>query len=241
MKPAAFPLFNVPAHNACYEGEYPAREYEWLTVCAKDKARNLDSLLAGRPVGKVLEVGCGSGAVLAEVIARGVGRMHKGVDMADPTLHRAPQAVGLDIGVYDGTRLPFEDRSFDLAYSSHVIEHVPEPRAFVQEVARVSAKWVYFEVPCELHLRANTAALQRTLDIGHINAYTPESFVLMLQTAGMNVIDVQLFDHSAEVQGFFSSPAKGRAKRLVRSSLLAAAPKLATRVFTYHVSVLCAR
>jgi len=241
MKQVLFPLFTVPKHNACYEGEYPAREFDWLTVCARDKASNLHTLLGGRRVATVLEVGCGSGAVLSAVIDRGVGTSHKGVDMADPTLHRAPQAANLDIAAYDGSHLPFADRSFELSYSSHVVEHVPDPRAFVQEVARVSARWVYFEVPCELHLRADTAALQRTLDIGHINAYTPESFVLLLQTAGLQVVDARVFDHSAEVQGFFTSPLKGRVKQLVRSSLLAASPKWAPRLFTYHVGVLCAR
>jgi SAM-dependent methyltransferase len=239
MTQSSFPTFRVPLLNAMYEGEYDERAYLWYTLGAVDKANNLCALLGERAVDSVLEVGCGAGAVLAAVAARGVGTSHCGVDMADPRLHKAPQAASLSLNLYDGECLPFGDCSIDLVYASHVVEHVLEPRRFVREMARVAAKWLYFEVPCELHARTSAAALQRTLDIGHINAYTPESFVLMLQTAGLLVVDVRVFDLSADVQAFHTSWLSGQVKRLVRSGLLAMSPRLATRVFTYHVGVLC--
>lgn len=239
MTQRALPTFRVPPHNVMYEGAYEERAYDWYTICAVDKANNLCALLGNRPVEGVLEVGCGAGAVLAAVAKRGVGTSHRGVDMADPRLHQAPQAAGLNLSPYDGESLPFVDRSIDLVYASHVVEHVPEPRRFVREMARVAAKWLYFEVPCELHVRASAGALQKTLDIGHINAYTPESFVLMLQTAGLSVVEARVFDLSAEVQAFHTSRLRGGAKRFIRSGLLSLSPWLATRVFTYHVGVLC--
>ena len=130
--------FTISPHNAHYEGEYSAKEHEWRRICAADKASNLASLLGVRSVASVLEVGCGTGAVLAAVARLGVGTRHVGVDMADPTVHLDDGARTFDIQAYDGVRLPFEDASFDLVYSSHVIEHVPNPRGLLAEIRRVA-------------------------------------------------------------------------------------------------------
>jgi SAM-dependent methyltransferase len=231
--------FHVRPHNAHYEGEYSATELEWRRVCAVDKARNLKSLLGQRTVDSVLEVGCGTGAVLAQVAREGVGRRHVGVDMADPSLHLDDGARSFEMQTYDGDRLPFPDASFDLTYSSHVIEHVPNPRGLLSEIRRVAMGLIYLEVPCELHMRTTGASLQRTLDIGHINAYTPESFALLVQTAGLEVLDARLFDHGVDVHAFGGSRLKGQLKRTIRSGLLSLSPTWASRTFTYHFGVLC--
>jgi SAM-dependent methyltransferase len=38
----------------------------------------------------------------------------------------------------DGNRLPFADGTFDLSFSSNVLEHVPEPERFIDESIRVT-------------------------------------------------------------------------------------------------------
>ncbi|MEI8051566.1 MAG: class I SAM-dependent methyltransferase [Actinomycetes bacterium] len=38
----------------------------------------------------------------------------------------------------DGNRLPFADNTFDLAFSSNVLEHVPDPLSFIEESIRVT-------------------------------------------------------------------------------------------------------
>src|SRR5262245_53466245 len=42
--------------------------------------------------------------------------------------------------LYDGNRLPFEDGSFDTVISIQVLEHTPQPRRLVAEMARVLKK-----------------------------------------------------------------------------------------------------
>lgn len=238
-----FQPFKVLPHNLHYEGSHDEREFVWRQICALDKADNIQSLLAGDTVDSVLEVGCGTGAVLVELARRKVGRSHTGIDMADPQAHIDPAvtAAGIRLQQYDGRRLPFGDGSVDFVYASHVVEHVPDPRSFLGELQRVSRRYVYLEVPCELHMRANRDSLQRTLDIGHINAYTPESFVLLLQTAGMNVLRTGLFDHSLAVHAFQGSAFAARVKHGLRGTLLRISPQWASRCFTYHFGVLCER
>jgi SAM-dependent methyltransferase len=230
--------FTVRPLNKHYEGSYSESELRWRRLGANDKVSNLQQLLADRRVDSVLEVGCGTGSVLAEIVRRGIGTSHVGIDVADPKEHTDPNAIGLDLRRYDGSRLPFADVSFDLVVASHVIEHVPDPRGFVSELARVSRGTVFVEVPCEINVRTRAAAVQAALDTGHINAYTPESFLVLLQTTGVEVLDLRLFDHSNEVHAFNSRPLVWRLKVLARRALLSANPLLASRLFCYHCAAL---
>lgn len=232
--------FRVPDYNAHYEGSYDDRGLLWRRLGAADKSHNIIRLLAGRSPNSVLEVGCGTGSVLAILAQRGVGKRHVGIDLADPSAHTDPEASSLDLRTFDGKTLPFEDKSFDLVYASHVVEHVPEPRSLLTEMARVGRRWLYLEVPCELHMRTSHMELQRSLDIGHINAYTPESFQLLVESAGLKIETIGLFDHSFEVHRFSSGNLAARLKFALRRTLLVLSPKLASRTFTYHFATLVA-
>lgn len=237
------PQFRVGEHNAHYEGEYDARMLRWRQLGAADKAANLAMLLGTNAanIGSVLEVGCGTGDVLAAVKALGIGNDHRGVDVADPDQHRGPDASAnaLQLDSYDGVRLPYANNSFDLVFASHVLEHVPDERGFLAELARVAKGPIYLEVPCELNLRTSEANMQTTLDIGHINAYTPESFALTLATGGLSVGAMQLFDHSRDIHEFTSSAPAAAAKMAIRRGLLKLSPRFASRLFTYHAGALC--
>jgi SAM-dependent methyltransferase len=236
--------FSIGQHNAHYEGVYSAQERDWRRVCAVDKAGHIAGLLGASAagVGNVLEVGCGTGAVLARLSAIGIGRDFTGIDVIDPATNLETDGAAsapFRWSSYDGARIPFADGSFDLVYASHVLEHVPEPRAFLHELARVARNFIYVEVPCELHARTNRRALQSTLDIGHINFYTPDTFRLVLETAGLHVVGFGTYDHSLPVHAFHSSRVKGLGKSLVRKALLSVSPELATRLATYHCGALC--
>lgn len=239
-----FEPFVVKPLNAHYDGAFDPREIQWLSLGAQDKVDHLQKLLAGNglPVASVLEVGCGTGAVITEMARRRVGQRHVGIDMTNPQDHMDPVARATDIEFmqYDGSRLPFADKSFDLVYASHVVEHVTDPRSFLAELKRTARCCVFTEVPCELHWRADRNALQRTLDIGHINAYTPESYMLLLQTAGLVPARAELFDHSLALHAFHSTPMVARVKKALRGGLLSLSPRVASRCFTYHFAVLCA-
>lgn len=241
----AVPPFRVGVHNAHYEGAYDEKMIAWRRLGAADKASNIAALLGNDAagIGSVLEVGCGTGDVLAAVKALGIGQEHRGVDVADPDAHRGPDATAGDLPLdsYDGRQLPYADNSFDLVFASHVLEHVPDERGFLAELARVAKRAVYIEVPCELNIRTTPANMQTTLDIGHINAYTPESFALTLMTGGLAVDAMQLFDFSRDIHHFHGSGVGTSAKMAMRRGLLKLSPRFASRIFTYHCGALCSR
>jgi SAM-dependent methyltransferase len=239
----AVPPFRVGEHNAHYEGAYDDRMLLWRQLGAADKAANIATMLGDNAssINSVLEVGCGTGDVLAQVARLGIGSTYRGVDVTDPEAHRGPDAMtsGLPLDTYDGVRLPYGDNSFDLVYASHVLEHVPDERGFLTELARVAKRAIYLEVPCELNLRTSAANMQPTLDIGHINAYTPESFALTLMTGGLSVEAMELFDFSKDIQHFHGGGMSASIKMAMRRGLLKLSPRIASRIFTYHCGAMC--
>jgi SAM-dependent methyltransferase len=82
----------------------------------------------------VLEVGCGTGLLLRRIAA--FARTARGVDLSPGMLARA-RARGLDVVEASATRLPFPDRTFDVACSFKVLAHVREVRQALAEMARV--------------------------------------------------------------------------------------------------------
>lgn len=60
----------------------------------------------------------------------------------------ADSSIGIDVGasphgtsgvdvIYDGRRIPFPDGRFDVVLATEVLEHVPDTRAFLEEIHRV--------------------------------------------------------------------------------------------------------
>jgi SAM-dependent methyltransferase len=230
--------FKLPQHNVHYEGEYSEKDLLWRRLGAMDKVSNLTSTLSGREVGTVLEVGCGTGSVLAEMARRNVGLSYAGVDIANPESHRDPGAERLDLREYDGNQLPFDDASFDLVVASHVVEHVPDPRRFICEMARVSSKYLYIEVPCEILVRNSKKSIERALSIGHINGYTPEYFMILLQSSGFSPKEFRIFDHSLDIQYFEGKNIKTIFTAIVRAIAFKIHPVMASRIFCFHCAVL---
>jgi SAM-dependent methyltransferase len=90
------------------------------------------------PGGRVLDVGCGTGALAAHVA--GAGYVVVGVD-ASPGMLRQAAARGL-AGAYAAfsTALPFPDGTFSLAYTVATLHHLETPErvaATIAEMARV--------------------------------------------------------------------------------------------------------
>jgi len=83
---------------------------------------------------RLLDVGCGHGEALGFLVS--LGWRATGVEI-DPLAVSAARARGLDVIEGEIGSAGFADESFDAVTSSHVIEHVHDPRAFLAESRRV--------------------------------------------------------------------------------------------------------
>jgi SAM-dependent methyltransferase len=91
---------------------------------------------------RILDVGSGRGYLARRLVEQGFDVA--GVDLRPPTAGNATyRFVHGDIG----KPLPFEDASFDLVISTHVMEHVKFPAALAREMWRVAKDEVWMVVP----------------------------------------------------------------------------------------------
>jgi SAM-dependent methyltransferase len=82
---------------------------------------------------RVLEIGCGEGALLAAITAT-----HKfGIDPSINALRRAKKRSDAKCAVARSEQLPFPPESFDLVVTVGVMEHFEDPECATREINRV--------------------------------------------------------------------------------------------------------
>lgn len=221
-----------------YDHYYEDGPSQWRRAGAVDKARNIVRLCEGLPVRSLVEIGAGEGSILQK--------------LSDVSF--APELYALEISAsgvaaienreirglkeclrFDGREIPYDDNRFDLAVLSHVLEHVEHPRALLYEAMRV-ARYVFVEVPLE-----DTARLPRDFvqdDVGHINFYSPRTIRRLLQSCGLQVLRQETTNPSRETY-VLRMGRRGIPVYYLKEYLLRLFPRVATRVFTYHSSLLC--
>ena len=88
-----------------------------------------------RPAGRVLDVGCATGLFLDAMRAR--GWEVAGVEPSAYASAYARQTFDLDVATATLEEIAFPDSAFDVVTMWDVLEHVPDPRATLAEVARI--------------------------------------------------------------------------------------------------------
>ncbi len=100
-------------------------------------------LLAGREAGRVLDLGCGTGAMLPLLGAWGVGvGRYTGVDLSPEMLRAAAGkaaavAYPADFAAASADALPFRDAAFDTVVSASSLHFWARPEAALAEARRV--------------------------------------------------------------------------------------------------------
>lgn len=129
----------------------------------------------GPPPVQVIDVGCGFGPYGRAL--RGEGYEWLGVEIKESDCAELAR-LGLPHRQVDGGTLPFEDGAFDKAISIEVLEHVPDPAAFLAEIRRVIRRRLLISVPnCELipYLHRYAAVPWHLLEGDHKNFFTRAS------------------------------------------------------------------
>jgi ubiquinone/menaquinone biosynthesis C-methylase UbiE len=113
-----------------------------------------------------LDAGCGEGFVSRHLLDHSPGLRIVGFDWNRDSVCLAcrtnPSESYL---VADITRLPFADGAFDVAGCFEVLEHLPDPRAALRELLRVSRRAVVLSVPHEPYFSLANAARGKNLGV----------------------------------------------------------------------------
>lgn len=97
--------------------------------------------VADVPAPRLLDVGCGTGALAGQVLAEIPTAQLTGVDLAPKMVEKARQRLGHRASVVlgDAERLPFHDGMFDLVYCNDSFHHYPDPERAAFQMWRVLA------------------------------------------------------------------------------------------------------
>ena len=103
-----------------------------LEARAEKMVQNFESLIPERS--RILDLGGGWGFYAEPLKKR--GHEHLVLDVVSPGYQKAP------VVLYDGSRIPFPDQSFDVTVLATMLHHVPDPEALFKEVRRVTRQKV---------------------------------------------------------------------------------------------------
>jgi SAM-dependent methyltransferase len=223
------------------EGEEAHLYARWRALGAEGKADHVVRLClrAGIRPAKILDVGCGDGALLSELRRRGFGRTLDGVEITEAAVGIARGRPEIDsVEWYDGARLEAADGAYELGIVSHVLEHVLGPAALLAEVARACGA-VVMEVPLEDNLSARREGKrEHAEEVGHLQRFSRESARAIVTRAGLRIVGELEDPLPLAAQRFFArtptQSATAIGKWATRGALHRLAPPVARRLFTTH-------
>ena len=154
-----------------------AREQQRLIAQAAFMAPLLAANLVLQPGERLLEIGCGVGAVLGQIALSHPQTQLSGIDISPEQIaraHRHLDALGLgatspnpvELVVGDGAALPWPDGHFDRVRLVWVIEHLGDPAAMLREARDradfAGAKTAAMSIAALRAARSDDAASVRT-------------------------------------------------------------------------------
>jgi SAM-dependent methyltransferase len=167
-----------------------------LDSAQRDRLPAVQQVAGNRlPFRRVLDFGCGNGVFTHWMFENGVATEIAGYDVSETGTAFARERFGrpgLSFHRFDPARgLPDDARDFDAVIASHVLEHVPDPFATLNDL-KSRAPWLIVEVPLESALVPNTyyrvtGRDRRANPVGHLHFWTRAEFETLLARAGLVV------------------------------------------------------
>jgi SAM-dependent methyltransferase len=184
----------------------PAR-YARNARFVSDLGAPLVELLAPRPGERVLDLGCGDGALTRKLVELGCAVV--GVDASAPQVEAA-RALGLDARLCDGEALDF-DGAFDAVFSNAALHWMRRPERAIDGVWRALVPGGRFVAEfggagCVAKIRAalGRALARRGLDAGALTPwYFPAEveYRALLEARGFAVDSIALFPRPTPLPG----------------------------------------
>jgi SAM-dependent methyltransferase len=225
--------------NQYVDGSYFERHPTWDMEHAPLKAKYVKIMIDRHNMSckKMLDVGCGNGAVLAELHKlMPTCKMH-GFDIFPQSISMGHSLFGNMIDLQCTN--PFKQADiYDLALALDVIEHVENTFQFLAQL-KEKATFKILHIPLEVNLRwLLTPGMYKGANKsnGHIHFFNQETAFILLEWSGYEVVDYILTPHSIELANNFRS----KIALLPRKLLAIFDEELANKIFGgWSLLVLC--
>jgi SAM-dependent methyltransferase len=178
-----------------------------LPVERSDNAQRvlrIDRFLAERSVGRVLDIGAGTGVFLARFLARRLQWRGVGVE-PDATAAAHLRSLG-KFEVLEGLfTVELGLTGFDLVTLNKVVEHLPQPLDLVRGAASALKREggiLYLELPDKLTASQRPPS-DNILGALHCHLYDSQSIVTLIERAGLKALRVErVFEPSGKISVF---------------------------------------
>ncbi len=170
---------------------------------------------------RALDVATGAGHTAGAIVDHGVNEV-VATDAAPGMVETATKEFDVEGVVADAERLPFNADTFDVVTCRIAAHHFPDPRAFVEEVARVATADGVFALednvsPRKQDLDEFLNEIERLRDPTHVRSYTEAEWVEWLNSAGFEIETRQLVKKRIDYNDWVSqldTPGKAREQLL---------------------------
>jgi SAM-dependent methyltransferase len=181
--------FEAGAGSFGIDTAHPRFQAFMAEVCAR-RCAFIESLT---PVASLLDVGCGGGELLRAALGRG-WQAAGAEPMAQAAELARKRAPGADIRVGLSSEVGFDERSFDIVCAFHVLEHMPDSRAFLRGLARFARPGglVVVETPnyASLLRRRHGSNWIHLRPLEHLVHFTPQTMRAALAGAGLEPVRI---------------------------------------------------
>ncbi|HET7875195.1 MAG TPA: class I SAM-dependent methyltransferase [Methylomirabilota bacterium] len=196
-------VFDKYAGAGAYHWRETGRHLLWHNAFTAERYRRVLAALGALDGRRVLDYGCGDGALLAP-LSRAVGA-RGAVHGFDPTpgalefAERMLRARGLAATLHRD-RADIPAASFDRIACTEVIEHVAEPEMLLKDLARLLRPGGIAVVTTPVRLT------ERPEDPNHVHEWFPEEFADLLASAPLTVLRHEQVIPAAAAEVYFWRP-----------------------------------
>ncbi len=141
------------------------------------------------PQRSFLDIGCATGMLIARMKER--GWREQGVEVCRPAAEFGMRERGLRISVGTLEEARFPEGAFDVVHCSHLIEHLTNPRGFLEEIRRILAPKGYFIVttPNADGFQARLFGREwRSMIDDHMYLFTRRTLRRLIEDSGFRVV-----------------------------------------------------
>jgi len=183
-----------------YENIYVDRlaaEAKWLKDAAVQRCDNIEYFLRKKSINpsSILDLGCGTGAVVKELQFRNIGREYLAVDYSKEAVeYLKKNSMGIETEAADLTSDDaFIKGSFDLVLTIHVLQHLEKPDKFIQNIIdNLKFSFLIIEVPLEdLFINKITSMLGLSDEnpTGTLQFFNKKTINDLLTKNGLTILD----------------------------------------------------